>query len=111
LRGGLDNKSKFHLVNWKNVCTLLNFGGLGIRSLLTINQPLFESGYEGMLWRKRLFSSRLSINKYGSLVGDWCSKVATGSYGVTVVINTEISLKGTKSATQVPKKDTRETPI
>jgi hypothetical protein len=35
--GGLDNKSKFHFVNSKKVCTPLNLEGLGIRSLLTFN--------------------------------------------------------------------------
>jgi len=41
LWGGLDNESKFRLVNWKKVCTLY-LGGLGIRSLLTFNQALLR---------------------------------------------------------------------
>jgi hypothetical protein len=50
---GLDHEPKFHLVNWKKVCTPIHFGGLGIRNLATFNQALWVSGYEGLLWRKR----------------------------------------------------------
>jgi hypothetical protein len=35
--GGLNNQPKFHLVNWKKVCTPLSLGGLVIRNLLTFN--------------------------------------------------------------------------
>lgn len=42
LWGGLENESKFLLVNWKKVCTPFYLGRLGITSLLT-----FQSGSIG----------------------------------------------------------------
>jgi hypothetical protein len=39
LWGDLDSNAKFHLVNWKKVCTP-HLGVLRIRSLLTFNQAL-----------------------------------------------------------------------
>jgi hypothetical protein len=35
----VDYEPKFHLVNWKKVCTPI-LGGLGIRSLTSFNQAL-----------------------------------------------------------------------
>ena len=60
--GGLDNKSKFHFVHSKKVCTPLNVEGLGIRSLLSI-RCYWESGHGSMLWKEMLFGNRLWIKK------------------------------------------------
>jgi hypothetical protein len=76
LCNGLDNESKIHLVKWKKVYSLLHRGDLGIRNLLTFNQPLLGSGYGGLLWREGLIGQMVD-NKYGSLVGGWCSNVVT----------------------------------
>jgi hypothetical protein len=45
--GGLDDEHKFHLVNWKKVCTPIQVEGLKIRSLTTFNQALLGK----WLWR------------------------------------------------------------
>jgi hypothetical protein len=52
LWGGLDNESKFHLVNWKKVCTPLSLEGLGIREHSPSIRLCWESGYGGMMWRE-----------------------------------------------------------
>ena len=40
LWGGLGEEFKFHLVNWKQLCTTIRSGGLGIRNLVLFNQAL-----------------------------------------------------------------------
>ena len=47
LWGDLNNKSKFHLVNWKKVHTSLELGGLWMNSFLTFYLALLEK----WLWR------------------------------------------------------------
>ena len=82
LWGGLGDESKFHLVNWSTVCTLLSSGGLGIRNLRTFNVALlgkwlWRFGQErGALWRQVIEV------KYGCDWGGWCSSSFFGPYGV-----------------------------
>ena len=38
--GHLGEEFKHHLVGWDNLCSLLASGGLGIRKLTILNQPL-----------------------------------------------------------------------
>jgi hypothetical protein len=40
LWGGLGEEFKFHLVNWKQICTPIQIGRLGIRNLVLFNQAL-----------------------------------------------------------------------
>ena len=40
LWGGLEDNHKFHLVNWKQTCTPLQSGGLGIRNMAVFNKAL-----------------------------------------------------------------------
>ena len=42
LWGGLGEESKYHLVNWSKVCSLISEGGLGIRNLRLFHQALLE---------------------------------------------------------------------
>jgi hypothetical protein len=37
LWGGVGDKFKFHLVNWSQVCKLMEVGGLGVRNLIQFN--------------------------------------------------------------------------
>jgi hypothetical protein len=84
LWGGLGEEFKFHLVNWKQICTPIQSGGLGIRNLALFNQALLGK----WLWRfateKRALWRRVIALKYGSLVGDWCSGPVSGPYGVSL---------------------------
>jgi hypothetical protein len=65
LWSGLDDEPKFHLVNWKKVCSPIHLGGLGIRSLSTFNQSSWVSGCGDLLWRERIFGARLWIKSMG----------------------------------------------
>ena len=84
LWGGLGEEFKFHLVNWKQICTPIRSGGLGIRNLVLFNQALLGK----WLWRfateKRALWRRIIVLKYGSLGGDWCSCSVSGPYGVSL---------------------------
>lgn len=41
LWGDMENKKKIHLVNWKEVCTLRDRGGLSLRKAMDFNLALF----------------------------------------------------------------------
>jgi hypothetical protein len=81
LWSGLDGETKFHLVNWKKFCTPIRFRVLGIKSLTTFNLGKW-------LWwfavEKEVFWFQIVDKKYGSLVGRWCTKGLTGTYGVSL---------------------------
>jgi hypothetical protein len=75
---GIGDEAKFHLVNWKKICTRIKMGGLGVRNLLQFNRALFGK----WLWRYALEREalwRLVIKaKYESMRGGWCSKEVMG---------------------------------
>jgi hypothetical protein len=80
----LTEEFKFHLVKWSQICSPLQFGGLGVRNLCKFNQALLGK----WLWRfateKEAFWRLVVEAKYGSLNGGWCSKEVEGSFGVGV---------------------------
>jgi hypothetical protein len=84
LWNGIGDEAKFHLVNWKKICTPIKMGGLGVRNLLQFNRALFGK----WLWRYALEREalwRLVIKaKYESMRGGWCSKEVMGIFGVGV---------------------------
>jgi hypothetical protein len=49
LSGGIEDEIKFHLVNWKQICTPLKVGGLGVWNLLQFNGALLGK----WLWYKK----------------------------------------------------------
>uniref|UniRef100_A0A2N9FMM0 Reverse transcriptase domain-containing protein n=1 Tax=Fagus sylvatica TaxID=28930 RepID=A0A2N9FMM0_FAGSY len=81
---GMEEKPKFHLVNWSQICAPLQVGGLAVRNLSSFNKALLGK----WLWRYGLEREalwRLVVDaKYGSLWGGWCSKSGKGPYGVSV---------------------------
>ena len=81
---GMDEKPKFHLVKWSQICVPLRFGGLAVRNIRCFNKALLGK----WLWRygmDREAMWRLVVEaKYGSLWGGWCSKLGKGSHGVSV---------------------------
>jgi hypothetical protein len=72
------------LVKWSQICSPLQFGGLGIRNLCKFNQALLGK----WLWRfateKEAFWRLVVEAKYGCLNGGWCSKEVEGPFGVGV---------------------------
>ena len=81
---GMEEKPKFHLVNWSQICAPLSYGGLAVRDLRSFNKALLGK----WLWRygsEREALWRLVVEtKYGSLWGGWSSKSGRGPYGVSV---------------------------
>jgi hypothetical protein len=47
LWGGLGDEFKYHLVNWRRICTPIQHGGLGVQQLAFFNQALLGK----WLWR------------------------------------------------------------
>jgi hypothetical protein len=80
---GMEEKPKFHLMNWSQICAPLRHGGLGVKDLRSFNKALLGK----WLWRygsEREALWRLVVDaKYGSLWGGWCSKSGRGPYGVS----------------------------
>ncbi|GFY85192.1 SAC3/GANP/Nin1/mts3/eIF-3 p25 family [Actinidia rufa] len=81
LWNGLENTPGIHLVAWKVLCLPKKGGGLGIRDLVLFNKALLGK----CLWRFALGEDKLWCRvlrgKYGTLSGDWKTKVITHSYG------------------------------
>jgi hypothetical protein len=82
LWGGMGDEHKFHLVNWQQVCSPIQYGGLGIRKLSVFNKALLGKWLwryaveRGALWRQVVDS------KYGSQWGGWCSNQVREPHGV-----------------------------
>jgi hypothetical protein len=81
LWGGMGEEFKFHLVNWRKVCSPIREGGLGIRNLRCFNRALLGkwlwryANEPGAWWRKVVEA------KYGSERGGWRSKVGSSPHG------------------------------
>jgi hypothetical protein len=82
LWGGMGDEPKFHLVNWHQICSPIQYGGLGIRSLSIFNKALLGK----WLWRYAMESGALwrqvVDSKYGSQWGGWCSNRVSEPHGV-----------------------------
>jgi hypothetical protein len=72
----IDDKKRYHLVNWHTVCLPKDCGGLGVLDLTTMNKSLLckwlwklentEGTWQTMLSRKYLANQVLSQAKMGS---------------------------------------------
>ena len=82
--GDMGDEHKFHLVNWQQVCSPLQDGGLGIRNLSVFNKALLGK----WLWRYPIESDSLwhqvVDSKYGSQWGGWCSNRVREPYGFSL---------------------------
>uniref|UniRef100_A0A2N9GTW6 Reverse transcriptase domain-containing protein n=1 Tax=Fagus sylvatica TaxID=28930 RepID=A0A2N9GTW6_FAGSY len=82
--GGLEDDHKFHLVNWKQTCTPLPSGGLGIRNMVVFNKALLGkwlwrySTEPTSLWRQVIDS------KYGCQRSAWCTDRVSTTHGVSL---------------------------
>ena len=84
LWGGGALEKKMHLVNWSAVCADMRQGGLGIRSLVTLNKAfLGKWSWKFAIERNSLWK-QVIIDKYGVEDGGWCSREVRGAYGVCV---------------------------
>ena len=82
--GGDNLDKKVHLINWGTICSSMEKGGLGIRSLTKLNKSLLGK------WNWRLAVEdnppwkRLIKVKYGLEEGNLYSKEPKGRFGVGV---------------------------
>ena len=81
LLGGTAVGTNFHLVNWDTVCSLITYGGFGVRKLTVFNKALLGKwlwcfGREKMsLWRQAI------VSKYGTLSGGWITRTTRVVHG------------------------------
>ena len=84
LWGDTEERRKFHLVNWAEVCKDKKHGGLGLRHLEGLNQALLGkwlwkfSLERESLWRKVIFG------KFGEVEGGWTTREVRDSYGLSL---------------------------
>ena len=81
LWGSSEGSFKYPLVAWDKVCSHVEMGGLGIRSVVSFNQALLGN----WLWRfghevTHLWW-RVISTKYGEGQEGWCTKVCRRSHG------------------------------
>ena len=82
LWGGLGEEFKYHLVNWRTICTPLPMGGLGIRQTIPFNQALLGKWLWRFATKNTEFWRQVIASKYGVGNGDWYTKEVRGGYGV-----------------------------
>ena len=84
LWGGVGDEHRFHLVNWKQVCTPMPHGGLGFWNMTLFNKALLGQ----WLWRcaskTESLWRRVVDCKYGSQRRGWCSNEGREPYGVSL---------------------------
>lgn len=82
LVGDLHMEHKIHLAIWPTVCNPIHQGVLGIRKLLSFNQPLLWK----YLWRYGLewdsLWQKVIDRKYSTNRCEWHSRVVKGAYGM-----------------------------
>ncbi|KAG8072286.1 hypothetical protein GUJ93_ZPchr0006g43351 [Zizania palustris] len=78
--GGMENKRKYHLMNWKKLCTPKDYGGLGFMDIRAMNTALLckwiyhlEAGNKGICYT-------LLRNKYCGVEGFFQSSPGGGSF-------------------------------
>lgn len=55
LWGFTDFEAKIHLVEWNQVCSPIDHGGLGLRSLKLMKKALLQNGCGDMMLKRRRF--------------------------------------------------------
>jgi hypothetical protein len=84
LWGGLENEHKFQLVNWQQVCSPIQEGGLGIRKVAVFNKALLGKWLWMYATKPMALWRRVIDSKYGSQWGSWCSNRGQGAHGVSL---------------------------
>lgn len=67
----MGDSQKMRLVNWSQLCSPIQNGGLGVKNLCRFNQVLLGK----WLWRYGM--KRVA---YGNMWGGWCIGAVRGSY-------------------------------
>uniref|UniRef100_A0A2N9H476 Reverse transcriptase domain-containing protein n=1 Tax=Fagus sylvatica TaxID=28930 RepID=A0A2N9H476_FAGSY len=82
LWGGIGEEFKYHLVNWRTICSPIQQGGLGLRRIISFNQALLGK----WLWRfaneRNAYWRQVIGCKYGCDRDGWHSKEGRGGHGV-----------------------------
>ena len=82
LWGGGALEPKPHLVWWGLVCPDKSKGGLGVKSLSTLNKTLLCKWSWRFANERGVFLESSDHGKFGEEQGGWCSKEVRGGYGV-----------------------------
>ena len=81
----MGDSQKMYLVNWSQLCSPIQNGGLGVKNLCRFNQALLGK----WLWRygmKRVAYWRKVVEaKYGNMWGGWCIGAVRGSYASAMI--------------------------
>lgn len=83
LWGGLREERKFHLVKWREVCSLKRSGGLKLRTWYYLIRPCWVNGCGDLEWR-RIFLERNYRGEIWYYGGGWCLVEGRGSYEVSL---------------------------
>ena len=84
LWGEMEERRKFHSVNWAKICKDKKHGGLGLRHLEGLNQALLGK----WLWRLSLEREghwrKVILGRFGEVEGCWTTRKVRDSYELSL---------------------------
>jgi hypothetical protein len=72
---------KFHLVNWKTICSSVPRGGLGVKISCCSIKLYLVNGFGDLCKRRLLFGDKVIVEKYGVLEGVGVQRKLEGPMG------------------------------
>lgn len=84
LWSSFDGTSRYPLISWKRICQPMENGGLGVRSIKTMNKALMAKWLWNFAKEKNSLWRHLIATKYGVQLLGWCSKLSDKPYGAGV---------------------------
>jgi len=79
--GGLNEEFKLHLVKWSQICSPMQFRGLGIQNLSKFNQILLGKWLWSFATKREAFWCLVVEAKNGCLNGGLSTKEVEGLFG------------------------------